>query len=45
VRVVIADDSVIVREGIASILTRAGIEVAAQASDPGELHREVCTGE
>jgi len=41
VRVVIADDSVIVREGIASILTRAGIEVAAQASDPGELHREV----
>ena len=40
-RVVIADDSVIVREGIASILTRAGIEVAAQASDPGELHREV----
>ncbi len=40
-RVVIADDSVIVREGIASILTRAGIEVAAQASDPGELLREV----
>jgi len=41
VRVVIADDSVIVREGIASILTRAGVEVAAQASDPEELLREV----
>ena len=40
-RVVIADDSVIVREGIATILTRAGIEVAAQASDPDELLREV----
>jgi DNA-binding NarL/FixJ family response regulator len=37
VRVVIADDSVIVREGIVAILTRAGIEVAAQASDPDEL--------
>jgi DNA-binding NarL/FixJ family response regulator len=41
VRVVIADDSVIVREGIATILTRAGIEVAAQAADPDELFREV----
>jgi DNA-binding NarL/FixJ family response regulator len=37
VRVVIADDSVIVREGIVAILTRAGIEVAAQASNPDEL--------
>jgi DNA-binding NarL/FixJ family response regulator len=41
VRVVIADDSVIVREGIASILTRAGVDVAAQASDPDELSRAV----
>jgi DNA-binding NarL/FixJ family response regulator len=37
VRVVIADDSVIVREGIASILARAGVEVAAQASDADGL--------
>jgi DNA-binding NarL/FixJ family response regulator len=41
VRVVIADDSVLVREGIAAILTRAGIEVAAQAGSPEELLREV----
>jgi DNA-binding NarL/FixJ family response regulator len=38
---VIADDSVLVREGIAAILTRAGIEVAAQAGSPEELLREV----
>ena len=36
-RVVIADDSVLVREGIAALLTRAGVDVAAQASDPDEL--------
>jgi DNA-binding NarL/FixJ family response regulator len=41
VRVVIADDSILVREGIASILTRAGIDVAAQVADPDELLREV----
>jgi DNA-binding NarL/FixJ family response regulator len=41
VRVVIADDSVIVREGIASILSRAGVDVAAQASDADELMDEV----
>jgi DNA-binding NarL/FixJ family response regulator len=41
VRVVIADDSVLVREGIASILTRAGIEVAAQVESPEDLLREV----
>jgi DNA-binding NarL/FixJ family response regulator len=40
-RVVIADDSVIVREGIVALLTRAGIEVAAQASNPDELMEEV----
>jgi DNA-binding NarL/FixJ family response regulator len=40
-RVVIADDSVLVREGIASLLTRAGIDVAAQASSPDELLAEV----
>jgi DNA-binding NarL/FixJ family response regulator len=37
VRVVIADDSILVREGIASILARAGIDVAAQAGDADEL--------
>jgi DNA-binding NarL/FixJ family response regulator len=41
VRVVIADDSTIVREGIASILRRAQIDVAAQAASADELLREV----
>jgi DNA-binding NarL/FixJ family response regulator len=40
-RVVIADDSVIVREGIAALLTRAGVEVSSQASDADELMVEV----
>ncbi len=40
-RVVIADDSVIVREGIVALLTRAGIEVAGQASNADELMDEV----
>jgi len=41
VRVVIADDSVLVREGIAAILTRAGIDVLAQVDGPDDLLREV----
>jgi DNA-binding NarL/FixJ family response regulator len=41
VRVVIADDSVLLREGIAALLTRAGIDVAAQASNPDELFEAV----
>jgi DNA-binding NarL/FixJ family response regulator len=41
VRVVIADDSVLVREGMAALLARAGIDVAAQASDPDELFAAV----
>jgi DNA-binding NarL/FixJ family response regulator len=41
VRVVIADDSVLVREGVAALLTRAGIDVAAQASSPDELFAAV----
>jgi DNA-binding NarL/FixJ family response regulator len=41
VRVVIADDSVLVREGIVAILTRAGIEVLAQVDSPEELLREI----
>jgi DNA-binding NarL/FixJ family response regulator len=43
VRVVIADDSVLVREGIAALLTRAGVHVAAQASEPDELLEHVDT--
>jgi DNA-binding NarL/FixJ family response regulator len=41
VRVVIADDSTLMREGIAAFLQRAGIDVAAQASSPEQLLREV----
>jgi DNA-binding NarL/FixJ family response regulator len=37
VRVVIADDSALVREGIASFVRGAGIEVVAEASSPDEL--------
>ena len=36
-RVVIADDSRLLREGIASLVRGEGIEVVAQASDPDEL--------
>jgi DNA-binding NarL/FixJ family response regulator len=41
IRVVIADDSLLVREGIASLLRRAGFEVAAEAASPDELHTAV----
>ena len=40
-RVVIADDSVIIREGIVALLTRAGVDVAGQASNADELMEEV----
>ena len=40
-RVVIADDSTLMREGIATLLGRAGIDVAAQAESPDELLRQV----
>ena len=40
-RVVIADDSILVREGIAALLTRAGVEVVAQSDSPEELLREI----
>jgi DNA-binding NarL/FixJ family response regulator len=40
-RVVIADDSALMREGIASLLGRAGVDVAAQAASAEELLREV----
>jgi DNA-binding NarL/FixJ family response regulator len=41
VRVVIADDSTLMREGIATLLGRAGIDVAAQAASADELLRHV----
>jgi DNA-binding NarL/FixJ family response regulator len=41
VRVVIADDNLLVRAGIAALLRDAGIEVAAEASDADELLRAV----
>jgi DNA-binding NarL/FixJ family response regulator len=37
VRVVVADDTLLVREGIVSLLRRAGFEVVAEASTPEEL--------
>ena len=40
-RVVIADDNLLMREGIASVLTRSGIDVVAQAGSADELLREV----
>ena len=36
-RVVVADDDVLLREGLASLLDRSGFEVVAQASDATEL--------
>jgi DNA-binding NarL/FixJ family response regulator len=41
VRVVIADDSVLLREGVARLLGEAGFEVAGQAGDADELLAEV----
>jgi DNA-binding NarL/FixJ family response regulator len=40
-RVVIADDSVLLREGVSRLLTEAGFEVVGQAGDADELLREV----
>jgi DNA-binding NarL/FixJ family response regulator len=40
-RVVVADDSVLLREGITRLLEEAGFEVAAQAGDAEELMRKV----
>lgn len=36
-RVVVADDDVLLREGVASVLTRAGFDVVGQAGDGEEL--------
>jgi len=40
-RVVIADDNLIVRAGVAALLRDAGIDVVAEASDPDGLLRDV----
>jgi DNA-binding NarL/FixJ family response regulator len=41
VRVVVADDSVLLREGVVRLLEDAGFEVVAQAGDADELVRKV----
>jgi len=41
VRVVVADDAVILREGLARLLTEAGLEIAGLAADADELVRLV----
>jgi DNA-binding NarL/FixJ family response regulator len=40
-RVVVADDDVLMREGVASLLERSGYEVVGQAADASELMRLV----
>ena len=37
VRVALADDDVLLREGLASLLERSGFEIVGQAGDPSEL--------
>jgi DNA-binding NarL/FixJ family response regulator len=41
VRVVVADDAFLTREGIVHLLAEAGVEVAGQATDATELMKEV----
>jgi DNA-binding NarL/FixJ family response regulator len=41
VRVVVAEDSLLFREGLVRVLEEAGIEVVAQAADATGLHQEV----
>jgi DNA-binding NarL/FixJ family response regulator len=41
-RVIVAEDDVLMREGIASLLDRGGYEVVGQAGDGSELVRLVC---
>ena len=40
-RLTLADDSVLVREGLASVLREVGFEIVAQANDAEELLRAV----
>ncbi|WP_135451552.1 response regulator transcription factor [Mycobacterium sp. DL99] len=42
-RVIVADDDVLLREGLASLLTRSGFDVVAQAGDGVELLSQVRT--
>ena len=42
-RAVIADDSLLLREGVARVLADAGIEVAASVGDADALRRVVAT--
>jgi PAS domain S-box-containing protein len=44
-RVVLADDAALIREALAELLARAGVEVAAQAGDPTSLLRAVAEHE
>jgi DNA-binding NarL/FixJ family response regulator len=41
VRVVVADDAVILREGLSRLLVEAGFEVVGQAADAGELLEQI----
>jgi DNA-binding NarL/FixJ family response regulator len=41
VRVVVADDAVILREGLARLLVEAGFDVVGQAADAGELLEQI----
>jgi DNA-binding NarL/FixJ family response regulator len=41
VRVIVADDAMLTREGIAHLLTEAGVDVVAQATDADELLHQV----
>ena len=40
-RVVIAEDEVLLREGLARLLTDAGVEVLARSGTPSDLMRDV----
>jgi DNA-binding NarL/FixJ family response regulator len=40
-RVVVADDSVLLREGVARLLKDAGVDVVGQADDADQLMRTV----
>jgi DNA-binding NarL/FixJ family response regulator len=41
VRLILADDSVLIREGLSRVLREAGFEIVAQAGDAGELLKAV----
>lgn len=40
-KLVIADDALLIREGLTRLLNRAGLDVVGTATDAGGLHREV----